>query len=141
MRLTSILFVVPVLLVVACSGSEATPRSGTGADTKDDTSATDPGGDDGTPAKSSSGAPAKPPPPPAPPADVDAGHDPDPPSTKGADLGQACKADADCKSNVCFQGGSSSYCSLKCTTANAATVCVPPTFNGQCNKQGFCRKP
>ena len=58
-----------------------------------------------------------------------------------AGLGVACKIPTDCESGQCFVGGMSSYCSLKCGTDTAASVCVPPVFNGTCNKQGFCRKP
>ena len=58
-----------------------------------------------------------------------------------AGLGAPCKIPTDCESAQCFIGGQSSYCSLKCGTDNATTICVPPVFNGVCNKQGFCRKP
>jgi hypothetical protein len=58
-----------------------------------------------------------------------------------AGVGAVCKIATDCDSAQCFVGGMSSYCSLKCGTDTAATVCVPPVFNGVCNKQGFCRKP
>lgn len=63
------------------------------------------------------------------------------PRTTKAGLGEACKLPSDCDSAQCFIGGQSSYCSLKCGTENAATVCQPPVFNGVCNKQGFCRRP
>ncbi len=56
-------------------------------------------------------------------------------------LGEACAIPSECESAQCFVGGQSSYCSRKCGSANAAAVCVPPAFNGTCNKQGFCRKP
>ena len=62
------------------------------------------------------------------------------PTTQAA-LGAACKIPPDCLSMQCFVGGQFSYCSLKCGTDTAATVCVPPVFNGTCNKQGFCRRP
>ncbi len=55
-------------------------------------------------------------------------------------LTEACTADAECESGVCFKGTQASYCSLRCTTANAIEVCVAP-FNGQCNNQGYCRRP
>lgn len=58
-----------------------------------------------------------------------------------AGLGLPCKIPTDCESGQCFVGGQSSYCSLRCGTDTAASVCVPPVFNGTCNKQGFCRKP
>lgn len=61
-------------------------------------------------------------------------------TTKGA-LGESCNIPSDCDSAQCFIGGQSSYCSLKCGTDTATTICVPPVFNGMCNKQGFCRKP
>jgi hypothetical protein len=62
------------------------------------------------------------------------------PTTKAA-LGEACKIPSDCDSGQCFVGGQFSYCSLKCGTDTAMTVCAPPVFNGVCNKQGFCRRP
>ncbi len=140
MRCKSILFVVPLL--VACSGTDATTGSTKGSATKNEQNDTDPGDDQGGTDTPPPGTHSPAPPPPPPPAgDVDAGHDSGTPAASGKDLGETCAADKDCKSNVCFQGGNGSYCSLKCTTANAATVCVPPAFNGQCNKQGFCRKP
>jgi hypothetical protein len=52
-----------------------------------------------------------------------------------------CSADAQCQSDACFMGGQGSYCSLHCTQANTATVCVAPEFNGVCNGQGYCKKP
>ena len=55
-------------------------------------------------------------------------------------LTEGCASDAECASNVCYLGDTNAYCSLKCTSANAATVCVAP-FNGVCNNKGFCRKP
>ncbi len=53
---------------------------------------------------------------------------------------EGCSRDADCASSVCYLGDQGSYCSLKCTAANAATACTAP-FVGTCNKKGFCRKP
>jgi len=52
---------------------------------------------------------------------------------------EVCVADADCDTNVCYQGDQGSYCSLKCTPETAGTVCVAP-FAGTCNKKGFCKK-
>jgi hypothetical protein len=57
------------------------------------------------------------------------------------EFGDACQSDTECKSNVCFKGGNQSYCSFRCTMANAATACPAPPTTGQCNNQGFCRKP
>ena len=62
------------------------------------------------------------------------------PASKHA-LGEACKIASDCESAQCFAGGMASYCTLQCGADTAKTVCVAPTFNGVCNKQGFCRKP
>jgi hypothetical protein len=50
-----------------------------------------------------------------------------------------CGANAECESNVCFVGGTQSYCAVKCTSADAATTCAAP-FTGSCNKQGFCKR-
>ena len=61
--------------------------------------------------------------------------------TTKALLGEACKIPSECDSAQCFIGGQFSYCSLKCGTDTAKSICVPPVFNGTCNKQGFCRKP
>ncbi len=75
---------------------------------------------------------------------TDAGNDSgqaDSSSSSAKGLGEGpCSSPSECESGTCFQGGTSSYCSLACTTANAATVCVAP-FNGVCNNQGYCRKP
>jgi len=62
--------------------------------------------------------------------------DPAAPKKKAAEV---CQAPAECESNVCFNGGTQSYCSVACTAANAATVCAPP-FTGSCNKKGFCKR-
>jgi hypothetical protein len=55
--------------------------------------------------------------------------------------GAGCTKSTDCKSDVCFMGGKSSYCSLPCSAANAMTACAAAPFNGVCNMQGFCRLP
>jgi hypothetical protein len=133
------------LFVVACSGSNTSTGSAKEEQNSNDSNdSNDPGSTD-SPGKTPSGTPPATPPgtPPPPEQDTDAGSDHDSGTTtsSGNDLGQACKADSDCKSNVCFVGGSQSYCSLKCTSGNAASVCAPPTFDGVCNKQGFCRLP
>lgn len=60
-------------------------------------------------------------------------------ATKKAAGEGPCGANAECESDVCFIGGNQSYCSVKCTTADAATKCVAP-FTGTCNKQGFCKR-
>jgi hypothetical protein len=54
-------------------------------------------------------------------------------------LGETCAVDGDCASNACFVGGMGSYCSLKCTTENAATVCIAPLLP-ECNIKGYCKK-
>ena len=118
-------------LVLAGCSSSSTPSSSGGSSGDDDdtvdsgktTPTTDAGHDTGTTTPTE-----------------DAGHDSGNTSGK-AGLGETCAAPADCESNFCFVGGQGSYCSLQCTTANAATVCVPPVFDGTCNKQGYCRKP
>ena len=50
-----------------------------------------------------------------------------------------CASNTECESGVCFIGGNQSYCSAKCTAADAATTCAAP-FTGSCNKQGFCKR-
>lgn len=55
-------------------------------------------------------------------------------------LAEDCRGDADCESGICFLGGKSAWCSAKCTPANAAQVCTG-IFAGDCNQQGFCRRP
>lgn len=52
---------------------------------------------------------------------------------------EQCTANDQCESNICFIGGTQSYCSVKCTAADAATKCAAP-FTGSCNKQGFCKR-
>lgn len=53
--------------------------------------------------------------------------------------GEDCSAPTDCESGVCFIGGGQSYCTLECTTENAATVCVAP-LTGKCNNKGYCKR-
>ena len=62
-------------------------------------------------------------------------------STSKKALGEECAGPDQCESNVCFLGTKASYCTLTCTAANGAQVCVPPIFDGMCNNQGFCRRP
>jgi len=50
-----------------------------------------------------------------------------------------CAKPEECESNICFVGGTQSYCALSCTAASGPTVCVSP-FTGSCNKQGFCKR-
>lgn len=50
-----------------------------------------------------------------------------------------CTEDAECESGVCYIGNGQSFCSLKCTVDNQATVCVAP-FVGGCNNKGFCKR-
>src|SRR5262245_52638932 len=70
----------------------------------------------------------------------DAGSEASTAALKGP--GIDCTADSECQSGKCFIGGKSSWCSLPCTAANAATVCVPvPPLDGTCNNQGLCRRP
>ena len=52
---------------------------------------------------------------------------------------QGCTVNGDCESNTCFIGGNQSFCSVPCTVANQASLCVPP-FTGTCNRQGFCKR-
>lgn len=58
-------------------------------------------------------------------------------ATGAKNFGETCSAGAECKSGVCFMGGSQSFCSLKCTSP--ADCPMPPT-SGQCNNQGYCKK-
>jgi hypothetical protein len=65
--------------------------------------------------------------------------DPSSATAKKANGESPCAANSECQSGVCFIGGTQSYCALKCTAADAATVCAAP-FTGSCNKQGFCKR-
>jgi hypothetical protein len=75
----------------------------------------------------------------------DAGEDAPGEAAAAADSGlkgnavQGCTKDAECESGHCFIGGNQSFCTVPCTVAMQATVCVPP-FTGTCNKQGFCKR-
>ena len=67
-------------------------------------------------------------------------------SEAAADAGSAkkknaelCKAPEECESNICFVGGTQSYCTVKCTPADAATLCAAP-LTGSCNRQGYCKR-
>ncbi len=121
--------VAAALLLAACSSSSTTPTNG--GDDDDTSHQTDPTTPTTDAGPHDSGATTPEP---------DAGQDSGSTSVK-AGLGETCAAAGDCESNQCFKGGQGNYCSLLCTAANAATVCVPPVFNGVCNKQGLCRKP
>ena len=65
--------------------------------------------------------------------------EPAPAAAKKANGEGPCAANGECESGVCFMGGTQSYCALKCTANDAATICVAP-FTGTCNKQGFCKR-
>ena len=54
-------------------------------------------------------------------------------------FGQPCSANSQCASSVCFLGGNRTFCSLRCTTATAATDCPMPPTSGACNMQGYCK--
>ncbi len=56
----------------------------------------------------------------------------------GLAFGQPCTADNMCASDVCFIGGSRSFCSMHC---DAGTDCPDPPSDGTCNMQGYCRAP
>lgn len=61
-------------------------------------------------------------------------------TAKKANGAVGCKADgSDCESGVCFAGNNQAFCTVKCTDATAATVCLAP-LTGTCNKQGFCKR-
>ncbi len=121
-----------LLANAACSSDDGAPSDGTTEAPKGaHTGAGDGSGASNTPATTATSSSATTPPP------SDAGTDASSAKKKAA---EACTADADCESNVCFKGNKESYCSLKCTQANAVQVCVAP-FGGQCNNQGYCRKP
>lgn len=55
-------------------------------------------------------------------------------------LAEDCTADAECESGICWKGSKSSWCSTKCTPTNAKDVCTG-IFAGDCNQQGYCRRP
>ena len=54
-------------------------------------------------------------------------------------FGEACSANAECASNVCFVGGNRAFCSLHCAAATQATDCPVPPTSGTCNMQGYCK--
>ncbi len=57
------------------------------------------------------------------------------------EFGEACNADAQCKSGACFIGGNGSYCSIKCTPAgDVSTDCPKPLTSGDCNNKGYCKR-
>jgi hypothetical protein len=56
-------------------------------------------------------------------------------------FGTPCTDNAQCESNVCFKGGSRTFCSFRCTQATVATDCPKPPTDGTCNNQGYCKAP
>ena len=52
---------------------------------------------------------------------------------------QGCTKSEECESHFCFIGGNQSFCSIQCTVADQATICVAP-FTGTCNKMGYCKR-
>ena len=126
-------------LVTACGGDDATVDDGTpdaGADTGGSTSSSS----GATSSTSSSGGSTS--------SGGTDGGGTDAAKEAGGDggkvpLGGDCKAPVDCESGVCFVGGKDSYCTIKCTMLDDEDpVCeaLKGDFNGDCNKQGFCRK-
>lgn len=105
-----------VALLVACSGDEGAPGpGGTGSSSSSSSSS------GSTTSSSSSG---------------DAGGSGSTLLTTGT---VGCEKDSDCASNVCFLGNMQHFCTLKCTTANATSICEAP-LTGTCNKQGYCKR-
>jgi hypothetical protein len=102
--------------IVGCTSDDGKPSGSSG--TTNTSSGGDPPEDAGSPA-------------------TDAALESSTAKKKNGELG--CTGDADCESNVCYQGDKQSYCSLRCTTENAATVCATP-FSGSCNNKGFCKR-
>jgi hypothetical protein len=70
---------------------------------------------------------------------VDAGSGEAAASTKKKNAEGPCATNEECESNLCFIGGNQAYCSIPCTLANGATVCVTP-FTGSCNNRGACKR-
>ena len=87
-------------------------------------------GDEGKPSGGSSGTPAAEGGADAAPSEAGAGKTPN---------ASPCTKNEDCQSNVCFVGGTQSYCSVKCSTGDAVTLCAAP-LTGSCNKQGYCKR-
>ncbi len=56
-------------------------------------------------------------------------------------FGEPCDDKSECASDACFVGGNQKFCSFRCTVATAATDCPKPPTDGNCNNQGYCRKP
>lgn len=106
------LVVLASLAVAACSSDNGKPGSSSGTPVATEpTDATDAGGE----------------------AAVDAAT-----STKKKN-GELCTKADECESNLCFVGGVQSYCTVKCTPADAPTTCVAP-LTGSCNSKGYCKR-
>lgn len=124
-RIASLALVAGALSIAACSSSTTGPATagndsgvgGDGSSTDDGSTAADSGTDGGTDSASQ--------------MDTGGGNKP---------FGDPCTTNSNCASNVCFTGGISSYCSLHCTGATAATDCPNPPTSGMCNGMGFCKK-
>jgi len=66
---------------------------------------------------------------------MDAAPDGVPGDGGGLPFGANCTANDQCASNLCFMGGTQSYCSQHCTSP----ADCPPQATG-CNMMGFCRR-
>jgi hypothetical protein len=120
-------FLVTVLaascVLMGCSADDGKPSgSGTGTGTGGGT-----GGGTGTGTAAST------------PSDADAAAPADSAAKKG--FTEACAADTDCASGLCYTTDKGEkYCTVRCTTATATEVCVAP-LAGTCNGKGYCKKP
>jgi hypothetical protein len=128
-------------LVAACGGDDATTDNGgvdAGGDATASSSSTSSTSSGGSTSSTSSGGTDG--------GDTDAATDAA--TEAGGDgglkaIGEPCTTPVECQSGVCFIGKQESYCTVKCTMLDDTDpVCeaLKGDFDGECNKQGFCRK-
>lgn len=116
-RVSAVFAALSLMTLGACSSSDDKPSSSSsGGSSTSSTSSSSSSSSGGTDGGSESGTTTK---------------------KKNAEVG--CTKNEECESNVCFQGGNQSFCSVQCTPDNAATVCVAP-FTGSCNNKGYCKR-
>ncbi len=61
------------------------------------------------------------------------------PTGTNCPAGALCTSDTMCATNVCFQGGQTSFCTKKCAVKTQVTDCPKPDYLEICNNKGYCK--